>query len=543
MSFSGAHAIAHGDVLAVLKELPDNEFDALLCDPPYGFSFMGKAWDYDVPSVDVWRECLRVLKPGAPLIAFGGTRTFHRIAVGIEDAGFELRDVLSWMYGSGFPKSLDVSKAIDKGAGADRRILRENPHARPNIDGKMQAGYNGVQGHATHITAPATDLARQWDGYGTALKPAWEPAILARKPLEGTVANNVAKWGCGALAIDACRIEATDKTPAPVGQYGGTSVAHGVYNGRRDGSSDHLGRWPANVCMDEDAAAALDAQAGNRPSSPYPEHSAEGAVLPLTKRSAGGYSDDGGPSRFYYVPKVSTKERGRGCEAIDRIEMQFTTRENEVLEVALLVDTASSVPRVICVSGMSSSSAPEWNTFLFGSQSTDPYPLACRFTIGMKTGSITESRTWRLSPRLRTSASTPDASSETETGGSPAPSAESSSQSIESTGTSAKSARPTRGASPVTLRELFERSVSAVVSLGVTSNHPTLKPIALAKWLASLIKPPTETATLLVPYSGAGSEMIGALTAGWPMVFGIEGEAEYIDIAHARIAAWAKGNP
>jgi len=112
VTYDGAHAIATGDVLAVLRELPSNEFDACLCDPPYGFSFMGKKWDYDVPSVDVWRELLRVLKPGAPLVSFGGTRTFHRVAVGIEDAGFELRDVLSWMYGSGFPKSLDVSKAI-----------------------------------------------------------------------------------------------------------------------------------------------------------------------------------------------------------------------------------------------------------------------------------------------------------------------------------------------------------------------------------------------------------------------------------------------
>ena len=315
MSFSGAHAIAHGDVLAVLKDLPDNEFDALLCDPPYGFSFMGKAWDYQVPSVEVWKEALRVLKPGAPLIAFGGTRTFHRVAVNIEDAGFELRDVLAYLYGVGFPKSLDVSKAIDKAAGATREVVGPNPNARPT-DGQT---FNAM-GAKTHppITAPATPLAEQWSGYGTSLKPAWEPAILARKPLEGTVAANVAKWGCGGLAIDACRIEGPPRNPGFVNP----STREGDWGMQRTGmvgSETPQGRWPANVAMDEDAAAALDAQTGVLTSHGHRTPIKRGMGYGGTRTPstlAPIASSSGGASRFFYCATVSTREREHGCASL-----------------------------------------------------------------------------------------------------------------------------------------------------------------------------------------------------------------------------------
>ena len=193
--------ILHGDVIESLRGAADNSFDACLCDPPYGLSFMGKKWDYDVPSTELWSEVFRVLKPGAPLIAFGGTRTYHRMVVRIEDAGFEIRDCLAWMYGSGFPKSLDVSKAIDAAAGAERTKVVGTKLGRPGMSkdgGNQRSGFDAAFGGeatgpmSTDITAPATDLSKQWDGYGTALKPAFEPAVLARKPLDGTVANNVA---------------------------------------------------------------------------------------------------------------------------------------------------------------------------------------------------------------------------------------------------------------------------------------------------------------------------------------------------------------
>jgi len=166
-----------GDCLDALRQLPDASVDAVVTDPPYGLSFMGKKWDYDVPSVEVWAECLRVLKPGGHLLAFAGTRTQHRMAVRIEDAGFEIRDMIAWVYGSGFPKSLDVSKAIDKAAGAEREVV--GPSQR-HVSGKPEQRTEGLSGTSTFaevvgmgafITAPATDAARQWAGWGTALKP------------------------------------------------------------------------------------------------------------------------------------------------------------------------------------------------------------------------------------------------------------------------------------------------------------------------------------------------------------------------------------
>ena len=170
-----------GDNLLILREMPDNSVDAIVTDPPYGLSFMGKRWDYDVPSVELWAECLRVLKPGGHLLAFAGTRTQHRMAVRIEDAGFEIRDMIAWVYGSGFPKSLDVSKAIDKAAGATREVIgtrRQRANSEKSTV-KMNASVSDVE----HITAPATDAAKQWDGWGTALKPSFETVTFATKPL------------------------------------------------------------------------------------------------------------------------------------------------------------------------------------------------------------------------------------------------------------------------------------------------------------------------------------------------------------------------
>jgi site-specific DNA-methyltransferase (adenine-specific) len=172
--------IYEGDCLQSLRAMPDESVHCVVTDPPYGLSFMGKRWDYDVPAVEVWQECLRVLKPGGHLLAFAGTRTQHRMAVRIEDAGFEIRDMIAWCYGSGFPKSLDVSKAIDKAAGAEREVLLEKPAY--GIGGNGCYGGH-AEGATATITAPATEAAKQWEGWGTALKPSWESVTWARKPL------------------------------------------------------------------------------------------------------------------------------------------------------------------------------------------------------------------------------------------------------------------------------------------------------------------------------------------------------------------------
>jgi hypothetical protein len=197
------HQLHHGDCLEVLRSMPDCSVDSIVTDPPYGLSFMGKKWDYDVPSVDVWVECLRVLKPGGHLLAFAGTRTQHRMAVRIEDAGFEIRDMIAWVYGSGFPKSLDVSKAIDKAAGAEREVVGKHKAPAKSIYTQTEVSLSPE----VYITAPSTDAAKQWQGWGTALKPALEPITVARKPLIGTVAENVLQNGTGAINVDGGRVE------------------------------------------------------------------------------------------------------------------------------------------------------------------------------------------------------------------------------------------------------------------------------------------------------------------------------------------------
>jgi hypothetical protein len=417
------------------------------------------------------------------------------------------------------------------------------------------------------VTAPATELAQQWDGYGTALKPGWEPIVLARKPLDGTMVENVKRWGVGALAIDACRIEAQGRPLiASKAEPSVTAYGNGLNGSRAVGTTDE-GRWPANLLLDEEAGALLDETVGNRPSQPYRENTATGAVLPMSKRTAGGFAEKGGPSRFFFSAKVSTKEREAGCDVVERVEFTFRW-DNEDRKAVLLVDTAVSPPRVIDVSGMSSSNASEWSTTLFGSGTTVPFRRADKFITRTKTNSTIEAKTWSYLVRWNTSESTADVNCETEYGGSPAPCADNSKSSVESTGTSSESTPLTAGVVPVTCVELFARSKSVEVVIsealpkrtagevcerdddavgldspraragrgsGARCHHPTMKPIALCEYLARLIMPPNPGA-ILVPFAGSGSEMIGALKAGWPAVVGIERESEYVEIAKCRLA-------
>lgn len=201
-----AVTIYHGDCLSVLPSLEANSIDTVITDPPYGISFMGEDWDYGVPGVHFWQEIIRAAKPGAMLLAFGGTRTHHRLMTAIEDAGWEIRDCLIWLYGSGFPKSLDISKAIDKEKLINRDILGYTINARPNRVGK-KTKLSGLQTIGGEITAPSSTAAKLWSGYGTALKPAWEPIVLAMKPLDGTFSQNAQKWGVAGINVDGGRIE------------------------------------------------------------------------------------------------------------------------------------------------------------------------------------------------------------------------------------------------------------------------------------------------------------------------------------------------
>lgn len=251
----GKHKLINGDCIEYMRSLPDNCVDAVICDPPYGLGFMGKKWDQSVPGLEWAQELLRVAKPGAHCVAFGGTRTYHRLAVALEDAGWQIRDCLGWVYTSGFPKSHDVSKAIDREAGAVREVIGSYEVTR-DMSGGSWADLHGEPLHAKQhaITAPATEAAQKWAGWGTALKPSFEPAVLARKPLEGTIAQNVQKWGTGALNVDAARFGYGDPCwvgPQGIGdpnRFGKTNGGEFVASfGRPPVVGHDLGRWPANL--------------------------------------------------------------------------------------------------------------------------------------------------------------------------------------------------------------------------------------------------------------------------------------------------------
>ena len=328
--------LLNGDCLVKLQELDDNSVDSIVTDPPYGIDFMGKKWDYDVPSTAIWEQCFRVLKPGGYLLAFAGTRTQHRMAVRIEDAGFEIRDMIAWVYGSGFPKSHNISKAIDKAAGAEREVVGKrtdgrykygfSDKAKAALGGIVQSESKGFQSDPSEITEPGTDDAKKWDGWGTALKPALEPITVARKPLEEkTVAANVLKYGTGAINIDESRIATNpDVDDARLGGKGswkteGMAVnAYGKFAGTASASSEQ-GRFPANFIHD-----------GSEEVTELFPHTKSGKLTPdMNVKASTGWAggsnadrvkntfngDEGSAARFFYVPKTSKKDRNDGLDA------------------------------------------------------------------------------------------------------------------------------------------------------------------------------------------------------------------------------------
>ena len=313
------HQLHHGDCLEVLSTMPDNSVDSIVTDPPYGLSFMGKKWDYDVPSEDIWRECLRVLKPGGHLLAFAGTRTQHRMAVRIEDAGFEIRDMIAWVYGSGFPKSLNVSKAIDKAAGAEREVIgfdaRKAAHQTPSI---ATNAFGDYAGHPGNITAPATPEAQQWQGWGTALKPALEPITVARKPLVGTVTENVLAHGTGGINVDGCRVEGIVTTNPLVRNVGGFQ-SNGLANQSNPPASNiSQGRWPANLIHDgSDEVVGLFPQTGNSYRENRENHKTVTSGMFHGSNGATPHNDSGSAARFFYCAKASKKDRDEGCEGLE----------------------------------------------------------------------------------------------------------------------------------------------------------------------------------------------------------------------------------
>lgn len=478
-----------GDCLDRLKELPDNFVDCVVTDPPYGLKFMGKKWDYSVPSVEIWKSILRVLKPGGHVLSFGGTRTYHRMVVAIEEAGFEIRDQIQWLYGSGFPKS--------------------------------------------------HNLKGDHEGWGSALKPANEPIVLARKPLEKglTVAENVLKWGCGGLNIDGTRIPAQDldalqknwdRTQSKTMEN--EREAYGKFGAIDLRDRAPQGRWPANVIFDEAAAEMLDEQSGQLKSGNLlPGHKQTGhgdkysfrkdAVI---KKPYGG--DSGGASRFFYVAKASKRERNAG---LDKNALLWESDAWEKQDLNSLMENISQLVRA--TSDDISTDEFSWSTELFGLKPAEKFPKGLIFTISTASKLIIDLRISSASQSLNTRESIQDAIKMIEANG----------LSLVESAAIISQLRPNitreKTASHLGAVHALLLTLSKIKGFAKTGNfHSTVKPIKLMEYLITLICPPA--GIVLDPFMGSGSTGVAAqnLECGF---IGIELNQEYVEIAEKRIEA------
>jgi DNA modification methylase len=316
--------LINADCIEAMKAMPDNSVDSIVTDPPYELGFMGKSWDASgiAFNIEVWQEALRVIKPGGHLIAFSGSRTYHRMAVAIEDAGFQIRDQIMWVYGSGFPKSHNISKGIDKAAGAEREVVGQTTKARSTSGKSALPTVGGKTVYETwNETAPATAAAQQWNGWGTALKPAHEPMVLARKPLEGTVANNVLTYGVGGLNIDGSRVGETVETWPASRSYAPGQLQPGGKGETQATGDVPAGRFPANFIHDgSDEVVALFPDSKSTSGKKQPNNT-NNEVYSGTWNSQpdkiGGFDDSGSAARFFYCAKASKRDRNEGLEGFE----------------------------------------------------------------------------------------------------------------------------------------------------------------------------------------------------------------------------------
>ena len=375
--------IIHGECINEMKKLLENSVNAIITDPPYGIGFMGKEWDNFKPSAikeavekdgriktriastrdstaagtydlskrgmlgfqkwveNVSKECLRVLKPGGFMLVFGGTRTYHRLVCGIEDAGFEIRDTIMWLYGSGFPKSLNIGKQVDKIKGNERKIIGIKQHAKKDFKSNLYAQDPANKNNEKVFGYGEEEITRgnsEWEGWGTALKPACEPIVVARKPLsEKNVALNVLKWGTGGINIDACRIP-LDGEKQPSGSAKRVFKSNKYTDKKIYGDNKitpEQGRFPANIILDEEVGKMLDWQSGILKSGDncirqkegfFIEHGGLGKKGDIQKT----YGDKGGASRFFYCAKSSKSERNLGCDVLETKEIAYKDYRDNV---------------------------------------------------------------------------------------------------------------------------------------------------------------------------------------------------------------------
>lgn len=545
--------IIHGDSLEELKKLEDNSVDSVVTDPPYELGFMGKSWDASgiAYNVELWQEIKRVLKPGGHLLSFGGSRTYHRMTCAIEDAGFEIRDCIQWLYGSGFPKSYNIGKGIQK--------LKTEGNASWNGTGDSSNGALGYsklqheQGYRPEDYSNkhqskselTEEEAKEWEGWGTALKPAHEPIVLARKPLsEKSVAQNVLKWKTGGLNIDGCRVECEERVNirADRGRITGNTWQGGLDGSLCGSKADgvtHQGRFPANFIhdgSDEVVEKFPETKSGNL-NAGHKRGVGTGNVYVNGEgqKILKDYGNDSGSAaRFFYCAKASKSERNKGLDSTAIVLIEYkvwneTHTTQEERKVQLLVDMDTLLKKDTEESGTEMRKDLEWNTLLFGKELTEKYQKDIVSITKTETSSTMKSVIWNWLVCLLTKEYIADVKYETESGGNLVATVENSNTLI----TTINEKMASRlGVKNVALGTQLKISVKEGNAF-----HPTIKPVSLMRYLCKLITPPE--GKILDPFLGSGTTGIAAKLEGFNFI-GIEKEEEYVKIAEARIEAWER---
>ena len=535
--------IINNDCLIALKELPENSVDAIVTDPPYGLSFMGKKWDYDVPSTEIWKECLRVLKPGGYLLAFAGTRTQHRMAVRIEDAGFEIRDMIAWIYGSGFPKSLNIGKAVDKLQGNEREVVGKSPHFdKYNSENYVKDNAVEYAGRKTkEEVGYLTKGTSEWEGWGTALKPALEPITVARKPLsENTVAENCLKWGVGGINIDGSRVEATGKDLEQLNSEWDRewSVDYSDYAEKVGGTAGFnmdkakvenkgiTGRFPANLIHDgSDEVLGLFPSphgAGNKRGSGEVKHGEHSSLFGIDGHESNGmrFGDSGSAARFFYCAKASKSERNRGLDGTLTVKYTGTIWKEENIVAAQLLKKV--------ISGMAQMS---FSTGESGESLMVQFPKGSSFITETIINKIMTSQILNSLTLSLTNEYTQDANLEVELGGNLVENVANLKAWILTI--TKDNLGLALGANHVALEMLSQISKKENWK-EATNFHSTVKPIALMEYLVKLVS--KEGHTVLDPFLGSGTTAIACKNLNRNCI-GIERDAEYVKISEARISA------